>query len=468
MKKVVIIGAGISGLALAYRLGQLAPGIDITVLERGDRPGGNVWTERRDGFQIEIGPNGFLDNKPSTLGLCQSLGLGDRLLPASEAAGRNRYLFLDGRLRLLPRSLASFLGSDLLSWRGKFTVLWERIRRPDKATADESIDAFVRRRFGREAAEILADAFVTGIHAGDPSLLSLRAAFPRLAALEAEHGSVLRGLGRVARQRRQEHKPGPSRMWSFREGLRLVIETLSERLARAPILGATVRRLEQLPTGWMVHGEGQDQWPADTVVLACPANEQAAMLASVDKELADRIARIAYNRVAILAVGYRAADLPAKPDGFGFIAPQHLRRDILGVQWCSSIFPDRAPPGMVLFRALCGGWNRADLVDWNDDRLIAAVRAELRLAQGIEAAPRFHHVVRWQRAIPQYQIGHLEQVAWIQQRAALHAGLILAGNCYHGVSLNDCTEQANLLAERIGSGDCGREAETDRQQRTLA
>src|SRR5206468_2586104 len=147
--------------------------LDVTVLEQRDRPGGTVWTERRDGFQIEIGPNGFLDNKPSTLSLCQNAGLGDRLVPASESAGRNRYLFLDGKLKLLPNGLAAFLRSDLLSWPGKFNFLSEWFRRPRREAGDESIDAFARRRAGNEVAEVFADAFVTGIYAGDPTLLSV-------------------------------------------------------------------------------------------------------------------------------------------------------------------------------------------------------------------------------------------------------------------------------------------------------
>src|SRR5438874_10673890 len=177
MAKVVIVGAGISGLSLAYRLHQLHPAAEITVLEQRDRPGGTCWTERRDGFQVEIGPNGFLDSKPTTLALCRDLGLGDRLLPASDAASRNRYLFLDGRLRRLPNSLGTFLRSDLLSWRGKLAFLGERFRPRRRATDDESIDAFARRRAGAEVAEVFADALVTGIYAGDPALLSMPATF---------------------------------------------------------------------------------------------------------------------------------------------------------------------------------------------------------------------------------------------------------------------------------------------------
>lgn len=456
MPNFVIVGAGISGLSLAYRLQQIRPDAAITLLEQRDRPGGTAWTERRDGFQIEIGPNGFLDNKPSTLALCRDLGLGDQLLTASASASRKRFLFLDGRLHQLPNGLLSFLTSDLLSVRGKLAILTERFRRPRRDGVDESIAAFAHRRAGREAAEILADALVTGIHAGDPALLSIRATFPRVVALEEQYGSVMKGFAREARQRRAEAKASgkpyerPGKMWSLRPGLRLLIETIRDRLRRPPVLGMTVKRIERDGDAWLVRGEGDNHWRADAVVLACPAYQQAAILADLDKELADQVGGIAYNRVAVIALGYRAADVPMSLDGFGYLSPQRTRRDLLGVQWCSSLFPERAPTGQVLLRAMAGGWNRPEVVGWDDDRLLTAARAELRLALGIQAAPVLQQIIRWDRAIPQYHVGHLERVARIEQRLAQHARLFLAGNAYHGVALNDCTEQAELLAVRIG------------------
>jgi oxygen-dependent protoporphyrinogen oxidase len=453
MPRILIVGGGISGLSLAYHLQQFAPAAETVVLEERARPGGTLWTERRDGFQIEIGPNGFLDTKPATLDLCRAVGLGHRLVPASEDAQRNRYLFLDGRLKALPGSLMSFLGSDLLSWRGKVSLLLERWRPRRRDGADESIDAFARRRAGREVAEVLADALVTGIHAGDPALLSIRATFPRLVALEAEHGSLRRGMTVSRRQRRAEAAargesvPRSGQMWSFRDGLRLLAETLAERVT--PLFGVTVRRLERTGPRWLVHGEGRERWEAEAIVLTCPAHRQAALLAEVDAALADDIAAIPYNRVAVVALGYRREDVPRPLDGFGYIAPQRTRRDVLGVQWCSSIFPDRAPPGLVLLRAMCGGWHRPEVVDWDDARLFGAVRSELRLALGIDGEPVFRHLVRWDRAIPQYHVGHLERVARIEDRARAYPGLFLGGNAYRGVALNDCTEQGLVLARRV-------------------
>jgi oxygen-dependent protoporphyrinogen oxidase len=458
MKRVVIVGAGISGLSIAYRLQESRPAISITVLEKNQRPGGVVWTERQDDFQVEVGPNGFLDSKPSTLNLCRALGIEDRLVPASEASGRNRYLWWNGKLEPLPRSLRSFLTTPLLSCRGKLRLLSERFVRRSAMDVDESIDAFVRRRAGREAAEVLADALVTGIYAGDPEVLSLRACFPRLAAMEQEYGSVLRGMAHASRQRRTANtsrgiKTAGGRMWSFPEGLRLLIETLRDKLNSPPVCDIRVDRLQLTSAedrpAWIVHGNGQ--WPADAVVLTCPAFQQAAIVRDLDAELAKRMETIAYNHVTVVALGFRQGDIPRPLDGFGFIAPQRTRRDILGVQWCSSIFPQRAPQEMILLRTMCGGWNRPDIASWDDERLVQAVRAELRLSMGISAAPVFQRIIRWDRAIPQYRLGHLENVGWIEERSRRYPGLFLAGNAYHGVALNDCTEQADKISEQVAS-----------------
>ena len=457
MPRIVIVGGGISGLALAYRLEQALPTADVTVLERDTRLGGKVLTERHDRFTVEAGPNGFLDTKPTTLQLCRDLGLAAQLIPASEAASRNRFLFHRGKLRLLPAGLIAFLRSDLLSWHGKLSVLAERFRRPRLASTDESVEEFARRRAGREVAEVLVDAFVTGIHAGDPTMLSVRAAFPRLAQLEAEYGSVLKGIIASARMRRREWEAnGPasersSRLWSFREGMGRLIESLRAKLRGPAILGIDVKRLVRTGDCWAVHGEGRDSWAADAVILACPAYQQAAILGDLDAELAQLVGGIPYNRVAVVALGYRRSDVPVSLDGFGYLTPRGSRTDVLGVQWCSSAYPARAPDGMVLLRAICGGWQRPQVVGLDDARLVQIVATELRMSLKINAPPVFHRIIRWDRAIPQYLVGHLDRVAAVEKRVAGFPNLILAGNAYHGVSLNDCTEQAVLLTNRLAA-----------------
>jgi len=439
MRRVAIVGAGISGLALAYRLQSLCPA-DIDVFDAAPRVGGTIWSDRVDGFVVEHGANGFLDNQASTVELSHEIGLGDRLTPATSAARRHRYLALNGRLVPLPTGLAAFARSPIMTWRGKLRLLAEPLIRRGRSRP-ESVAAFACRRFGPEAAATLFDAITTGIHGGDPALLDVRAAFPRLARLEAVSGSVVRGL--------LSGRGGPRHMWSFPNGMRELVERLAEKLRRPPRLSVAVRRLERASAGWRLVCHADEPYTADAVVLTCPAYSQADMLQAVDGELARDIGSIRYNRLVVVGLGYRMADVPDRPPGFGFIAPQSKRGDVLGVQWCSEIYPGRAPDGMVLWRALCGGWHRSDIADWPDDRLINAVRAELVRLQGVVAAPAFVRIVRWPRAIPQYGVGHPELAGRIFQRTRNHPGLFLGGNAYAGVAVNDCTANAAALARRV-------------------
>lgn len=454
MPRIVIVGGGISGLALAYRLERRLPRAAVILLEREQRVGGTIGTIARDGFRIEAGPNGFLDNNPATLQLCRQLQIDHGLITASEAARKNRYLLLGGQLRGLPSGPASFLLSKVLSWRAKKNILMERFRPPCHAS-QESIDAFARRRVGDEVADTLVDPFVTGIFAGDPKRLSIEAALPRIAAYERDHGSVSRGMAAMRRQRRTEAQargeppPGPTRMWSYRQGLGFLVEQLSGRLRSAPVVETAARSIRRANGRWLVQGDGGQSWDADVVVLACPTHQQSNIVAELDQRLADEIAGIAYNRVAVVALGYRAADMPKPLDGFGYLTRGQEGRDVLGVQWCSTIFPERAPTGMVLMRAMCGGWRRAEMLDWDDERLVGAVRSEIGQIMGIRVAPVLQHIVRWHKAIPQYHVGHLERVARIDALVRTHAGLFLGGNGYRGIAMNDCVEQAGVLAEKV-------------------
>jgi oxygen-dependent protoporphyrinogen oxidase len=456
MPHVVIVGGGLSGLSVAYRLTRAAPDISVTVLDPQPRVGGNIVTEDHGGFRVECGPNGFLDSKPFLTRLCVDLGLTERAVPASDASRKNRYLFLGDKLRRLPRGPFSLLTSPLLSLKSKWKILTEPWRKPPPhIDPDETVSQFIARRTTQQVADVFGDAMVTGIHGGDPTMLSVAATFPRLVQMEREAGSIVRGFNRAAKERRANakatgEKPMPVRMWSFREGLQEIIGAFEHHLGKSLLPGVRVVSIEESAgvTQWEVRGERRS-WGADAVVLACPAYEQAAILNDLDPELANEVAAIPYNRIAVVALGYRQQDCPGSQDGFGYIAPQNTRRDVLGVQWCSSIFPDRAPPGSVLWRALCGGVHRAEMVDWDDDTLAKAVHEEIKLAMGVTGEPYFRRIVRWHAAIPQYVVGHVERVARIDSLTTKHAGLFLGGNAYRGVAMSDCAEQGELLAEKV-------------------
>ncbi|HMP59410.1 MAG TPA: protoporphyrinogen oxidase [Gemmatales bacterium] len=459
MQRIVVIGGGISGLATAYHLQQRLPDARVTVVEARGRLGGTIHTEERDGFRLELGPNGFLNNKSSTLRLCRSLGLESELVVANPAAAR-RFLYENQQLTELPHGLGSLVASPLLSWTGLWRLATERFRRTPPPAGDESVYDFLVRRISPEIAEQFADALVTGVFAGDPRQLSLAAAFPRLADAERRYGSVSRGLPKLLRSARAElaapGRPKPKRtaLTSFRRGLRTLIDALVSRLRTPPHLGMSVRHVglttrEPRPL-WSVELEDAEPLEADAIVLTLPAPRQAGLIADLDGELADLMLQIPYVSVAVVAMGFRAQDVPTDAvDGFGYISPQRTRRDLLGVQFCSSIFAERAPSGMVLVRALCGGWQRPEVMTWEDDRLGLAARRELRFALGIARPPVLMHICRWDPAIPQYTLGHLERVAQIEEKASRWPGLYLGGNAYHGVALNDCTAQAERIADAI-------------------
>ena len=457
MFRVVVIGGGLSGLSAAVRIRGRIPDVQLTVLEERTRPGGNIHTEQRDGFTVEHGPNGFLDAKPATLQLSRDLGLESQLVPGSEAARKNRYLYWNDALQKLPGDPLGLLRTPLLTWRGKLAMLLEPFRRkPGNLPAEESVAAFARRRFGKEATDIFIDALVTGIHAGDPERLSVRAAFPRLPKMEAEAGSVFRGFLRAGKAKKaaamaKGEKPAPQRMWSFKYGLQTLIDAMVEPLRTSIVLGVRVVRIDKQDAGWLVRGEGNESWSADVVVNTSPAFRQAEHVHNFDAAFAEELAGIRYAAVNVAVLGYKREHTAKQPDGFGYIAPQSTHRDVLGVQWCSSIYPERAPTGFVLWRALCGGVNRPDVTLLSDEELLNAVHREMQNAMGVTGPPAFTRVVRWPHAIPQYEVGHVSRVQRLEGYAARHPGLILGGNAFHGVAMNDCTERAELIAERVAA-----------------
>ena len=460
MKRVVIVGAGVSGLATAYHLGRIANAcalpLEITILERESRPGGRVWTERIDGFQIESGANGFLDTKRSTLDLCGQLDLGSELIVARPEA-KDRFIFWRDRLHKLPTGPLELLRSGLLSWRGKMRLLAEAMVPRQRELVEESVHQFACRRLGREAAEVLVDAMVTGIQAGDATVLSVVAAFPRMIELERSYGSLLRAMPKVGRQRRAEAEARgePSsgaggKLWSLRRGMGQIVENLAASTGAQLLQGVAVRYITpDAQGGWIVQADGADRWRCDAVVLACPSFVQAEILESVDTDLAALVSQVRYNSVSVVALGFCRADISRPLAGFGYLSPQRSRRDVLGVLWSSSIFEHRAPADSLLVQAMCGGWNRSDIITWDDDTLVRAVLGELRQSMDLTATPRLVRIFRWPRAIPQYQLGHTSLVMAIEHRRRGHPGLYLTGNSYRGISVNDCTEEAIRCAKEV-------------------
>lgn len=454
-----MIGAGISGLATAWHLLQSGSCFnEICVLEAGGQVGGTARTEHRDGYLLETGPNGFLDNRAAALDLCLAVGLEGELIAAAPAA-KHRYVFLGDKLRAIPAGPWEFVKSDLLSWRGKLRVLAERFVPPRMEETDESIHAFGCRRIGREATETLLDAFVTGILAGDTKLLSLPSSFPRMREMEREYGGLFRAMGALSRERLKAKKEETNsagmgsptgRLTTLRGGMGRLMERLAEHLGERVHCHSPVTGLDRdLDGRWRVRIKDGETIEADAVVLSCPAPAQAKLLGGIDGELSAELAEIRYAPAAVVVVGYRSADVGQVADAFGYLSPQRLGRAVLGVIFSSSIFPDQAPAGHVAFRAILGGWGRPDVLAWDDQKLVETVRADLKISLGVDAAPTLTWVCRWPAAIPQYHLGHGERVARIDAGCKRNRGLYLTGNSLRGVALYECAADAERTARLI-------------------
>ncbi len=452
-RNVVVVGGGIAGLAIAWELltrpGLLPQGVGVQVLEAAPRAGGNIRTERRDGYLCEWGPTGFLDDVPATLDACNRLGLGPRLTRANENAKR-RFVVRGGRLRELPSGLFSFLGSDVLSLRGRLRVLGEPLVPRRRSTADESVFDFARRRIGREAAIVLVDAFVTGIWAGTADTLSLRSALPKLHALERDHGGLVRGM--IARRGAGSGAAGPSgRLTSFPDGLKELTEALAAALGSRLRRGARVTHLERLPRGgFRLAVDGAPPREAEAVVLACPSWCAAPLLDGLDGSLAAAVAGIPAVGVAVLHLGFAREDVKGLA-GFGFLVPRGEAASVLGVLIPSNIFPGRAPEGHVLATVMMGGARDPAAVEATDHALIDTAVSALASLAGVRAAPRFALAIRHTRAIPQYVLGHAERLTAIDTRLREVPGLFLAGNSYRGIAINSCLAEAPSVAASVAA-----------------
>jgi oxygen-dependent protoporphyrinogen oxidase len=436
----VVVGGGISGLTLALSLHR--GGVPVTLLEAGSAPGGTARTVERDGFLLETGPNSVLDRDGQVAALASSLGL--QLRAASESAGR-RAVVLGGRLRTLPSTPPAWLTSDVLPLAAKLRLLLEPFSRRAAPGVDESLGDFSRRHLGRTVTRTLMDALQTGIWAGDIERLSAASAFPRLWELERAERSFLLG---ALRNRRAT--AGPPRMASLEGGLGALSRGAAGALGEGVRLDSPVTALEKQGDAWRVTTP-RGALAASRVVLALPPAEAASLIQPFDGGLADALASFPSVPVAVVHLGFRPT-LHPEPEGFGFLVPSSERREILGTVYASSAFPFRAPGGGTLLTVLLGGAHRPELLARDDAGLVETARAELAALLRVERAPTLTHVLRWPRAIPQYNVGHALLVEGIFAQTARWPGLWLCGNAYGGAGIADCIRSASALARRLSAG----------------
>jgi oxygen-dependent protoporphyrinogen oxidase len=457
-KRIVIAGGGIAGLSTAWAIKQRAPEVDVVVLERSPRAGGNIRTENVDGYVCESGPDGFLDNAPATMALVRELGLNSRLLPSNDRA-RRRYIFRNGRLSEVPTSPGAFLRTPLLSPRAKLRLLCEPFasgRRDD----DESIIDFATRHIGSEAAAVFVDPIVSGVYAGDAKALSLKACFPKMRQIEDQHGSLVRGLIATRRTRKRTDTPGApaGRLTSFTGGMSDLIDRLTGALGSVVHTATAVTsiRLNHTPSlsphksrRAYIITTSLGAFDTDAVVLSGAAAETAAIVRELDETLAAAIAEIPTSPLAVVCLGYDETALRSECplDGFGFLVPRDEGLRILGALWETSIYQHRAPAKRVLIRVMIGGARDPDAVSLCDAELRRLVRTELMRTMNVSAVPEFVRVIRHTRGIPQYVRGHNARMQRINALLQPHPGLFLAGNSYRGVSINACIADAPSVAD---------------------
>lgn len=465
-RAVIVIGAGISGLVCAYRLKSL--GVDMALIEKSDRVGGVIQSERIGNYLIERGPNSSQGTE-ELVALVDELGITDELVEGDPKAPA--YVYFNGRLHPVPSGPGAFIKSKLLSVAGKLRIFREPFVPVRREESEESVASFARRRIGREAAERMVAPFVSGIYAGDAEQLSVQAAFPKLANLETGYGGLFRGMLAKAKEARKASKsasavldkaaPTRRRLCSFRSGMGFLPATLASRIGEDLITGC--RELRFADSGLrsdsqsprfiveFERGGDQQQLSCDKIVIAAPAGAASGYFRGISDRLSDLLEEITYPRLAILSLAYDSASIAAPLDGFGFLVPPGERMNILGCVWNSSLFKDRAPEGKALVTVFIGGARNPDIVRRADDELLSIAHGELQKVLGISNEPALVAITRYERAIPQYNLGHYARVQEIESLLDGLPELRLIGNYLHGVSTGDCIKEADRVARELGA-----------------
>ena len=479
MKRVAIIGGGISGLAAAHRLIELDEAgllqIQVTLLEAGTRLGGIIRSESRDGFLLERGPDSFISEKPETVSLARRLGVDSRLIETNPEHRRS-FIVKHGRLRpvpegfqlLAPSRLWPFVTSDIFSLAGKARIAADLFLPRKDANGnsdkrgDESLAHFVRRRLGNEALERMAQPMVGGIYTADPEKLSLRATMPRFLEMEREHRSIILGMWRKGRSQAKRDHAGVSGaryglFLSFDQGMQVLVDAATDRITAGGSTRADIRlntRVESIErnerdANWRILTNHGETLSADAVCLAIPAYAAASLLQAVNGKLAAQLRDINYASTATINLAYRRADVSHPLDGFGFVVPFVEKRTLIACTFSSIKFPGRAPDDHVLLRAFVGGALQPEIFALEESELIARLKTDIRELLGIVTEPLFTEVSRWQKSMPQYELGHIERVHAIENELGRMPNLALAGNSYKGAGIPDCIRSGESAADEL-------------------
>lgn len=467
MKRVVIVGGGITGLATAHALEKAGAGVHVRLLEAGPRLGGNLVTLRHNGFIIDGGPDSWVATKPHATRLAKEVGLGDELI-GTKPDTRKVYIVWQRQLHAMPEGLvlgiptewAPFAKTDLLGWDAKLRaaldlVVPQRLYGPGE---DESIASFVSRRLGPDISDRIAGPLLGGIFAGTAEALSVRACLPQLVDAEAKYGSLIRAMRELRASRKAQAADGgggeASAFVSLKRGVGDLVVNVAHRLKYAevatsrPVLG-----LAKLPEGdvrgrWALE-TAEGALYADDVATTLPAHAASRLVRGVDAGLADMFDEVEYVSTATIFLAYRKFDVRHPLDAVGFLVPRAENRPIIACTFVSSKWDHRAPSGQVLLRVFMGGAGNQGVLDRDDDALVRLAREQVLDLLGIDRPPSFSKVFRFDKASPQPTVGHLERMARVHARVATHAGLHVGGNGYVGTGIPDSVKQGEEIAARI-------------------
>ncbi len=481
MKRIAIIGGGIAGLSAAFylqRAREQGAALEYVLYERSARLGGVLQTEEVDGFLLEAGPDSFLTVKPWAAQLARDAGLGDQIIPSLDHA-RKVHIVLHGKLVpmpaglhfMVPSKMLPALMSPLFSWATRAQIareaLWSRPQASPKklndggmgeSAADESAASLVSRHFGQQMVDRVANPLLAGVYGGEASQLSARAVLPGFVEMEAQHGSLIRGVraqlaAKAAAASAATSAPSPSIFTSFKKGMQQLVDAVSSGIDPQCVhLNAKVEAVTRDTSGWNVRRsqphEGNGK-PFDSVALAVPAYVSATLIEAESPALAVALNQIPYGSSVLILMAYDEEVARNLPDGFGFLAPRSEGLRMLACTMVHNKFAGRAPAGAALLRVFMGGAGDEAAISLSDDEIQSIVRKELRQILGLTSAPRFCRIYRWPRAMAQYNVGHLLRIAEIQAAAAKSPGLFLAGNAYRGIGVPDCVRSGAEVAQQI-------------------
>jgi len=443
--KIVVIGGGISGLSCAYRLMQA--GANVTVLEKAGVGGGVIRTGKREGYLFENGPNSTMNSNDEIDSMCKDLGIDGERVFGNESS-KKRYVIRNGRPIALPMGLKSAVTTDLWSIGGKLRLLREPFVSRYRSDGEESVADFVARRIGRELLDYALDPFVSGVYAGDPEKLELKSTFPKMAALEREHGSLI--LGAIKNGLKGGNKSGRRKgIFSFKDGMSTLPDAITKALGERFRGGSDVVSIEKKDAKYLIGLKGGETIEADKVVLSAPSHVGAKMISALAPDAAKELEKIDYAPIAVVYVGFDSSQVAHPLDGFGCLIPKKEGFKMLGSLWSSTLFPGRAPEGKVSLSCFIGGARNRGIIKQSDDEVLAEVLADLKTLLGVKGSPVFTNITRYERSIPQYKLGHSASMANIERALEPLPGLHLLGNYLKGISVADCVKNGVEMAERL-------------------